>query len=349
MKTAQLTAIRTIEIRQVPPPAPPRAGEALLRVDVVGVCGSDMHYYRTGRIGSQVVRFPWIVGHECSCTVLEVGAGAARVRAGDRVAVDPLVWCGRCDQCLAGRRHTCRNQAFLGCPGQLPGSLAEQIAMPAESCYPVPAGMTMVQAALAEPYSIGLYAARLAEPWLSAGGACAAVLGTGPIGLSVLAAVRAHHPEAAQAATDIRPERLALAGRMTGCAMFDALLPDAPERLQAHYPLGADVVFECAGEQATIDLAARIVKPGGAIVLVGIPAADQITFSPELLRRREVRVLNVRRQNECVEAALDDIAQRRVRLDAMVTHEFPLERAAEAMSLVADYRDGVVKAMIHLS
>ena len=133
------------------------------RVATVGVCGSDMHYYRHGRIGSQVVQFPWIVGHECSGTVEQVGTGVKTLRVGDRVAVDPLIACGRCDQCLLGRENTCRNQKFLGCPGQTPGAMAEQLVMPERNCFPIPPHMTFEQATLVEPFAIGLYASKLAQ------------------------------------------------------------------------------------------------------------------------------------------------------------------------------------------
>ena len=106
MKAAYLTAIRTVEIRDVPEPKLERDQDVLLRVEAVGVCGSDMHYYRTGRIGDQVVDFPWRVGHEMGGMVEAVGAGVQGLEPGQRVALDPLIWCGRCDQCLGGRRQT---------------------------------------------------------------------------------------------------------------------------------------------------------------------------------------------------------------------------------------------------
>jgi L-iditol 2-dehydrogenase len=161
MKAAFLTDIRKIEIRDVPPPVIEQPEQVLLRVATVGVCGSDMHYYRSGRIGSQVVQFPWVVGHECAGTVAAVGAGVKDLRVGDRVAVDPLIACFRCDQCLRGRENTCRNQKFLGCPGQTPGALSELLVMPARNCFPIPAHMTFSQATLVEPFAIGLHARNL--------------------------------------------------------------------------------------------------------------------------------------------------------------------------------------------
>jgi len=132
MKAQLLTGIRRMEMREVAQPEISRPNEVLLKIEAVGVCGSDVHYYETGRIGSQVVEFPYIVGHECAAVVAEVGSEVDTLKVGDPVAVDPLIACGQCDQCRAGRINTCRNQKFLGCPGQVQGCLSEYIVMPAE-------------------------------------------------------------------------------------------------------------------------------------------------------------------------------------------------------------------------
>lgn len=346
MKAAYLTGIRTIELREAPEPRITRRQDVLLRVDVVGVCGSDMHYYRSGRIGDQVVQFPWIVGHECSATVLAVGPEATGLAEGDRVAVDPLVWCGQCDQCRLSREHTCRRQAFLGCPGQLPGCLCERIVMPAASCVKTPPALDAVDAALVEPFSIGLYAfgLGLGAGVRSAQSPRAAVLGAGPIGLSVMLAARAAGVDVCM--TDIRDYRATLARQMgagyAGNPHRQDVLADMLERC----PEGLDAVFECAGEPETLDQAVRLLKPGGRLMLVGIPEADRISLPADTLRRKEITVQPVRRQNHCVEPAIDLLASGAVNLRPMVTHRYSLEQTGEAFATVADYRDGVVKAMI---
>src|SRR5512137_1373554 len=106
-----------------------------IRMLVLGICGSDIHYYTTGKIGSQVVQYPFTVGHECAGIVVETGSKVTRVQKGDIIAIEPAMWCGSCDQCLAGRHHTCRKLRFLGCPGQAEGSLSEFIVMPETSCF----------------------------------------------------------------------------------------------------------------------------------------------------------------------------------------------------------------------
>jgi len=345
VKAAYLTALRTVEIRQTHEPELRGHGDVLIRVATVGVCGSDMHYYRTGRIGDQVVQYPWIVGHECAGTIEAVGPGAGKLNVGDRVAIDPLIVCGRCDQCLAGRAHTCRNQAFLGCPGQVAGSLAERIVMPAACCYPVPPTMTMTQATLIEPFAIGFYAARRLAGDVD--GLTAAVLGSGPIGLCVMLALK-QGGAGSVTMTDIRDYRLDMARTMGADWTGNPNAENVADRILQAEPLGVDLAFECAGEQDTLDQCVEVLKPGGTLLVVGIPERDRISFLMDRIRRKELRILNVRRQNDCVAAAIELVAAGAVDLDPMVTHNYTLDQTNEAFDVVADYRDNAVKAMIHL-
>lgn len=345
MKAAFLTHIRQLEILEIPDPRLSNPHDVLLRVDAVGVCGSDVHYYTAGRIGSQVVQFPERLGHECAGTVVGVGRQVTGLAAGQHVAVDPLVACGQCDQCRSGRRHTCRRQSFLGCPGEAPGALAEYLVMPAECCYPVPDSMTAAQTALVEPFAIGLYARRLAG---TTKGTKLAVLGSGPIGLCVLLACRAAGDCTAYV-TDLIGERLAVARRCGAAWTGNPREIDVVTAISRLEASGVDFVFECAGEQETLDQALAILKPGGALLMVGIPEADRVSFNAHILRRKELRVFNVRRQNQCTAAAIELIAKGAVNLEPLLTHHFSLAQAQEAFELVEGYRDGVVKAMVLVS
>ncbi len=344
MRAAFLTGIRQLQILDAPEPKLTAPREVLLRMDTVGVCGSDVHYYTKGHIGAQVVQFPERVGHECAGTVVEVGSEVTGLRVGQRVAVDPLIACGQCDQCRAGRRHTCRQQKFLGNPGEAPGALAEFLIMPAESCHPVPDSMTQVCAALVEPFSIGLYAQRLSQ---MQPGANIAVLGSGPIGLCVLLACRAAGAGTTYA-TDLLDERLKVARQCGATWAGNPKKTDIVAAIGQLEPLGLDCVFECAGEQQTLDQAVEMLKPGGQLLILGIPELDRVSFSIHALRRKEIRVLNVRRQNHCTAPAVEMIARNLVSVDPLVTHHFSLAQSKEAFDLVDGYRDGVVKAIIHV-
>lgn len=344
MKAMVLTGIRQMEPAEVPDPVLTQPTDVLLKVEVVGVCGSDVHYYTTGRIGSQVVRYPYRVGHEFSATVLETGSQVRGLKRGDRVAVDPAMSCGTCDQCRAGRLHTCRTLRFLGCPGQAEGCLSERVVMPRECCFPVPADMTLEQAAAIEPLSIGIYAAGFAAPLR---GQRIGILGFGPIGLSILLPALAGGVDRVYV-TDRVPERLTIAQR-TGATWTGN--PDRGNVLQdirTREPLLLDTVFECCGQQSALDTAVELLKPGGKLVLVGIPEVDRITFPIDLLRRKELCIQNIRRQNECTQKAIDQVASGKIDLDGMVTHRFSFAESKAAFDLVEQYADGVMKALIVL-
>jgi L-iditol 2-dehydrogenase len=344
MKAAVLTGIRSMEIRDVPEPRLKSGADVLLKVEAVGVCGSDVHYYTQGRIGSQVVQYPFAVGHEMSATVAQIGHHVRRFKPGDRVAIDPAMPCGRCDQCRAGRPHTCRRIRFLGCPGQADGCLSERLVMPEACCFPIRAKTTFEQAAFVEPLSIGVYAVTLAG---EVRGKTVAVLGTGPIGLCVTLAARARRVKTIYA-TDLIPERLAAAGRAGADWTGNPRREDVVAAISKRVPLLLDVVFECCGQQEALDQAVQLLKPGGRLVIVGIPETDRVSFDIDLLRRREIAILNVRRQNECVQPALDLLERGKVNVDFMVTHRVSLDRVQEAFDRVAGYRDGVIKAMVRI-
>jgi L-iditol 2-dehydrogenase len=345
MKAMVLTGIRRMEMREVPEPRIESATDVLLRVDAVGVCGSDVHYYNSGRIGTQVVKYPFRAGHELAGTVVKTGARVTGVKPGDRVAVEPAMSCGACDQCRARRRHTCRALRFLGCPGQAEGCFCEFLVMPEDCCYPVGPRTTIEQAALAEPLSIGVYAVGQSG---ALKGARLGILGCGPIGLSVLLPALLAQP-ACVYATDRIEARLAMARRAGAAWTGNPDRTDIVAEIQRAEPLGLDIVFECCGQQAALDQAVELLKPGGKLMLIGIPAVDRISFVIDLMRRKEICLQNVRRQNECLRPALDLIESRAVNADFMITHRFPFERTPAAFDLVAGYGDGVVKAMIQVA
>jgi len=344
MKTVVLTGIRQMEVREAPAPKIERNTDVLLKVESIGVCGSDVHYYVSGRIGSQVVKYPFRVGHEFSATVKDIGSKVKRVEPGDRVAVEPAMSCGQCDQCLSHRRHTCRKLRFLGCPGQSEGCLSEYIVMPEDCCYPIGRKTTFEQAALAEPLSIGVYSVKMAIPMK---GAKIGILGAGCIGLSVHLAAKTQGA-AKIYVTDKIDARLKMAQRAGAAWAGNPDKEDIVAAIAEREPLFLDAVFECCGQQEALDQAVNILRPGGKLLVIGITEVDRISFSIDAIRRKEICIQNVRRQNECVKPAIDMIESGKVDVDFMVTHRFPLERAKEAFDMVADYRDGVVKAMINL-
>lgn len=342
MKAFKLTALREMALVDAPDPELRRPTDVLVKLGAVGVCGSDIHYYTTGRIGCQVVEYPFTVGHECAGTVVEVGDAVTRVRAGTRVAIEPAIVCGTCDQCRAGRENTCRHNRFLGCPGQAEGSLSEYIVMPEENCFPIDDQLDMGAATVSEPLAIGIYAVR--QSGLTPG-AKIGILGMGPIGRTVLLPALQLGCSAAYC-TDKIDERCAAAERAGATWIGNPNREDVVNAILEREPLGMDVVYECCGQQQALDHAVDLLRPGGTLMLIGIPEVDRVGFAPEKLRRKELTLVNVRRQRGCVPEALELIGRCRDDIDAMITHRFPFTETDAAFELVANYRDGVVKAMI---
>lgn len=344
MKAMVLTGIRQIRVVEQPPPAIRHPADVLLKILRVGICGSDLHYYTQGRIGEQIVQFPYSIGHECSAVVADVGKQATRFKPGDLVVVDPSVSCGICDQCRIGHHHTCRDVRFLGCPGQLSGCLCEYIVMP-EGCCHKAKGLTVDQAALVEPLTIGHYAAQLAGDLK---GKKIGILGSGPIGLSVFLSAKVAGASEVFV-TDRLDYRLEAARRQGADWTGNPDRTDVVADILGREPQELDAVFECCGRQSAFNQALALCKPMGRLVIVGIPETDRTEFSAHDARRKGLHLINVRRQNECISPVIDLIDRGRIRPDFMITHRFNLDEAAEAFELLADYRDGIIKALVEVA
>jgi L-iditol 2-dehydrogenase len=344
VKAIVLTGIRRMEMANVPEPTIKKDDEVLLKVEMVGVCGSDVHYYETGRIGSQIVKYPFVIGHECAATVEAIGGAVTRVKAGDKVVVDPAIACNNCDQCKGGRKNTCRNLKFLGCPGQVEGCLCEYIVMPEDCCFPIDGKITFEQGVLCEPLAIGVYAVKQA---CISENTDIAILGAGPIGLSCLVSTRVENVNSCYVTEKIE-ERVEVAKKNGASWVGNPNKKDIVKEILKLEPAGVDVVFECAGQQETIDQAVELLKPGGKLMLIGIPRLERVSFIIDKIRRKEITIVNVRRQNHCTQAAIDLIATGKTKIDFMITHRFKLEQTQEAFDMVAEYRDGVIKALIEL-
>lgn len=350
MKAVYLAAPRRFEFREQAAPRSLKARDVHLKMTAVGVCGSDMHYFRAGRIGVQELTEPWVLGHECTAIVMARGCEVTCLQVGDRVAVDPLISCGKCSQCLAGRAHTCLAQQFLGCPGQLPGSMLEEMTMPAHCCLRVSNRLSDGDAVMAEPLAIALHALEQCkkvsgpEPESVLPQADAVVLGAGPVGLCVLAAA------VEQGIKSIRVTD-PLSYRQDMARHLGATASHCPSKIESALfqavPDGADIVFECAGEAAALDQAVTLLKPGGVLVLVGIPEGNHIRMDINQIRRKEITLVNVRRQNDCAERAIELLESGRIDLSSVVTHHFPMDQSAEAFELVSQYSEKVGKVLIH--
>jgi L-iditol 2-dehydrogenase len=338
MKALYLSAPQSFEYRESRAPERPD-GWVRVRMRHVGICGSDIHYYATGRISDQVVRYPFVLGHEGSGEMLEE---LGSMHAGAPIFIEPAITCHHCDQCLAGRENTCRNIRFLGNPLEIPGCMCEEITLPPECIVPLPDWMGLDEAVLLEPLSIAVHAAKHSN---LVKGCRAAIVGAGPVGLSALLAVAEFGPRQILVSEPVAARRDA-ARRLGAHLVFDPGPGAVSEAVFDAAGGGVEVAFECCGTQESIDDATRMLCPGGTLVLIGIPEVDLVSYDPHLARRREITTVNVRRQNRCVEQAVSILERRRDAARVLLTHRFPPQKAKEAFDLVEQKADGVIKAVL---
>jgi len=324
MRAARLYGIRDVRIEEIPTPAP-AAGQVLVRVRAVAICPSDWRLYVDGHAGGAPLTGPIVQGHEFSGDVAALGEGVEVPPVGARVAVEPSWACGRCDLCLEGRGNICRNVVFPSFPPH-DGGLAEYVAAPARFVCPLPEDVGYVEGALAEPLGVAIHAVRLSG--LRSGDAVA-VLGAGVIGISVLFLARAR---GARRWSVVEPS----AARRAWPAELGAhpVAASLAELLDAG--IEADVVFECSGEATGLDDAVRLARPGGRVVVVGIPRDERIAFDMSVARRRELTVHFSRRSNDTLHEAIEMIRTRVVEFDRLPYRTYSLRDAAAAIEATGE-------------
>ena len=340
MRAIFITGLRQARIEEIPQPDLLASDSVILKTKVAGLCGSDLHYFISESVGGDPVHYPCLVGHECSAEVVAAGPEAKKYKAGELVAVEPSISCGVCDQCLAGRLNTCRTIKFLGHPGELPGCFADYFVMPEKNLFPLPAGLSPEEGMLAEPLSIAIHALRLASIENSA---TVGVLGTGPIGLLLIMLLKSKDFSSIFA-TDRSEARVDAALRAGASWAASVEEEDIISEIAARQPLGLDAVFEVSGDLEAIDQAVELVKPGGKIIQIGIPLPERVPYRLSKLRRKEITIINSRRQNKCLEESLNLLAEKKLKADWLLTHRFTPEEAQLAFTTASDRLDGVLKA-----
>jgi L-iditol 2-dehydrogenase len=318
---ARLHGTCDIRVEVEAPPVPrtdgaPAGHEALVRVTAVGICGSDLHWWAEGAIGDARLSRPLVLGHE-GAGVIESGP-----RAGQRVAIDPAIACGTCRACRDGYRNLCYRIRFAG-HGDTDGMLRQVMSWPSELLHPLPDAVSDAAGAVLEPLGVALWSLDLGHFHL---GAAASVAGCGPVGLLLIQLLRV---AGASRVIAVEP----LAHRREAAARYGAdlvLSPDEPVS-----GLDVDVAFEVAGNDDGVRIALESVRPGGRVVLAGIPDDDTTTFSAALARRKGLTIAMTRRMNEVYPRAIALAARGAVDLDGLVTRRAPLAGAADAFAAAA--------------
>ncbi|MGW1610298.1 L-idonate 5-dehydrogenase [Streptomyces sp. NPDC002285] len=318
-----------LRVEELPVPVP-GPGQALVAVRYGGVCGSDLHYWLHGGVGDFRLREPMVLGHEVVGTVVSYGSqGASGPAVGTAVAVHPATPCEVCPECLDGRRNVCRDTRYLGSAARFPhvqGGFAAQVVVPAGQLRPLPAGLGLRRAALAEPLSVALHAVRRAG---DLAGRHVLVTGAGPIGCLVVAAAKAAGAGRVTV-TDLLPTALEYARIAGADTLVRADDPDA-----AGWPSEVDVAIEASGVAAGLDTCLRLVRRGGVVVQLGMLPAGRSPFAGNLVVSREIELRGAFRFDTEFDGALELLAAE-ASFDGLVSAVVPVREAEAAFTLAAD-------------
>jgi L-iditol 2-dehydrogenase len=315
----------------------PRAGEVLVRVTAVGLCGSDRHWWQEGGIGDTALSTPLVLGHEIA-GVLASGPGAGR-----RVALDPAITCDECEPCRAGQSNLCLAVQFAG-HGTTDGGLRESLAWPERQVHPLPDECSDAAGALLEPLGVALHALDLAPV---SPGASVAVIGCGPIGLLLIQLARLAGATWIAAVDPLEHRLEAAAGFGAFPVRSNSDRDPAAEILGATGGRGVDVTFEAAGASAAVDTAIGVARPGTRVVAVGIPPDDRIAFRASVARRKELAILFARRTRDTHHRAMQLVVDRAIDLESLVTDRFPLEQGELAFTALGGHEG--IKILVELS
>ena len=332
MRTNVLVSAGVMRSEQRPVPRP-GTGEVLVRIGSVGICGSDVHYYRHGRIAEYVVREPLVLGHEAGGVVVAVGDGVAADRVGQRVALEPGVPCRHCRECKLGRYNLCVDVQFFATP-PVDGTFAEFVVIAADFAHPIPDSISDDGAGLIEPLSVAVWACGKAAIGI---GSRVLISGAGPIGLMNVQVAKAAGATDI-VVTDIAPARLETAVKFGATRILDARSDDA-----ADLGIEVDAFIDCSGAEPAVRAGIRAVRPAGRVVLVGM-GADEISLPVGLIQGRELTITGTFRYANTYPTAIDLAARGAIQLDAMVTAHYPLDQAEAALQRATD--PGAIKVIV---
>lgn len=339
MRAAELISPRSFRLVEMlaDDPAP---GEVQVRVESVGICGSDLHAWSEGAVGGAPNLYPMILGHEPAGVIVKTGAGVTGLAPGDRGALEPALYCYHCEFCLSGHHNVCSNIHFLSNPG-IPGFFRELVNLPASNFLPIPASMSFDAAALAEPLAVALHSIRLAS---IRAGETVAVIGAGPIGLLTIAALRAANTGRIWAIEPL-PHRRDLACEIGAHAALDPV-EAAEEISKATARRGVDCAIDCAAGPDTTSQAIQLARNAGRVALTGIHSTPLVTMDGSAMRRKELTIFNVRRSNHETGQALDLLKTHADWFAPILTHTLPIDQIAQAFTIAGEYRDGIGKMTI---
>ena len=333
MRASVLLGARELTIEERPVPAP-AADEVLVRVGAVGVCGSDVHYFREGRIGDFVVEAPLVLGHEVGGVVVAVGTDVDPARVGTRVAIEPQRPCGRCRECRVGKYNLCPDMEFFATP-PIDGAFAEFVTIQSSFAHDIPDNLTDEAAALLEPLSVAIASVRKAriEP-----GSTVLIAGAGPIGIITAQTARAF------GAGEVIVSDLVEARRERALQYGATRVIDPRTVDPADLDVPIDAFIDASGAAPAVQSGIRAVRPAGAAVLVGL-GNSEMTLPVEAIQNREITVTGIFRYTETWPVAIQLVASGQVDLDSLVTGRFGLNEVEQALE--SDTNPDSLKSVVY--
>jgi L-iditol 2-dehydrogenase len=341
MLVAELISPREFRLteQEIEEPGP---GEVQVRVNAVGLCGSDLHSYAEGAVGDTPCEYPMVLGHEPAGTVVKTGTGVTGWAAGDRAALEPALYCYHCEFCRTGHHNVCENIRFLSNPGY-PGFFRELVNLPVSNLCPIPNDLSLEAASLLEPLAVAMHSLKFAAVQ---SGETVVVFGAGPIGLLTMACLKVAGAGRIWAVEPVAHRR-EMARRMGAHATIDPNEVDVVRQIHAETgKRGVDCAIDCATKEHTTNWAIGAARNGGRVVITGIHSAALVPFEVSPMRRKELAIFNVRRSNDETPAALELLVGRAGWFAPLVTHTRRLDQIAEAFRLTENYEDGVGKMVI---
>lgn len=342
-KAAYMNGLNNIVLKEIPVPDVDK-NAVLVQLEYVGICGSDVHYFHNGSCGSYKVDLndDFMLGHECSGTVVQIGEEVKTLKVGDRVALEPGITCGQCEFCKSGRYNLCPDVVFLATP-PVQGCYEEYIAFPEKMCFKLPENVSTKEGALIEPLAVGFHAA--AQGNVSVG-ETVVILGAGCIGLVTMLACKARGAGKI-IVTDLVDARLEKAKELGADYVLNGKLCDVLAEIERLTEgKGADKVFEAAGSPYTIAQTPHLVKRGGTIVLVGLASVEEVQYNFAKIMDKEAEIKSVFRYRNIYPKAIEAVASGNIDVSGIVTHEYRLDQIQEAFTEVVQNKTDLIKAII---
>lgn len=343
MKVCVLTGKQQLEWveRDIPQPGP---GELQIKLEYVGVCGSDLHFYHDGRLANWELDGPLALGHEPGGVVSAIGEGVEGFAIGDKVSIEPAVPCGECEDCKKGHYNLCKHIKMLAIPHERDGVNAEYCVHKASMCYKLPENMTTLEGALIEPLSVGFHATELSD---ARPGETAIVLGSGCIGLCTVMSLRARGVQEIYV-TDVMDKRLEKALEVGATRVFNSRTEDIVAFAKTLPGGGADQVYECAGNRFTTKQTCSLIKRAGKVTLVGVSPEPILELDLATLNAMEGTIYSVYRYRNTWQKCIDLVSSGVIPLSKIVSHVFEFEKCIHAIDYSLNHKDEVIKSVIKM-